>query len=573
MKNTLRYYLFFLLICSCFTAWADDTLMEHHGDHYTINVGTMEPDNEMTLMDVLQLCPELTLMNGMTLNENYILCVDDVALYLDNETFLRMVKAREVETIDIYMNPSVSQGAGGSEAVINIYYKKADKKSTTGKVVTESSTYGNALIYADVNTQQKKLNIRGYALGDLYYVKGTPSEGGLFRERQGLQLTHVSADWDISSVDNLKIKLFQQFTDYKERYYNADESYNIPAIKRTGNMAVVYTRTINDKEGVLQTEAGASYVNENELGLSSRNVTPYFVLELNTPFFVDDLWITAGWEIGYENSWQEEMGRQQFLSNDFYLQLDYNRGPWILTLGSRHSLLNYWDHFQDGELSKRWSHRRNATSFLASAGYKWGRHCVQGSFNRDFYVPSFDDFYEGIPEKREYNPNYHTNMVWRTDLRYTLQQHNIAFLGILTHSWKTDLPTPRENLTGIRTSMTWHKGALRLTAGANYYHKRFSASEEEAARCENFYTLKLAPTLLLGNGFRLSASMLYKSKQKLESTHPHLFASIKVNKDLGRHCNIYADFHDLTGFPTFSIYDDSEKFHNRALTLGFTYRF
>jgi hypothetical protein len=88
----------------------------------------------------------------------------------------------------------------------------------------------------------------------------------------------------------------------------------------------------------------------------------------------------------------------------------------------------------------------------------------------------------------------------------------------------------------------------------------------------NFYQLKLAPTWLLGKGFRLSSVLLYNSRQHIYyEIHPHLFASVKVNKDLGRHCNLFAAFHDIAGPQTGYTFDMVDTYQNRALTIGLTY--
>ena len=84
-----------------------------------------------------------------------------------------------------------------------------------------------------------------------------------------------------------------------------------------------------------------------------------------------------------------------------------------------------------------------------------------------------------------------------------------------------------------------------------------------------YYTLKLAPTLLLGKGFRLSSTLLYNSKQEVPDQPAHLYASVKMNKDLGKRCNVFADFHDLAGQPDREPYLLRQSFHNRALTIGF----
>lgn len=44
---------------------------------------------------------------------------------------------------------------------------------------------------------------------------------------------------------------------------------------------------------------------------------------------------------------------------------------------------------------------------------------------------------------------------------------------------------------------------------------------------------------------RLSATLLYSSRRTLEDQHPHLFATVKANKQLGKKCNLFAEFHPV----------------------------
>ena len=39
-------------------------IVEHQGNHYTIHADALEPDAEMTLLDVLQICPEFMTTDG-----------------------------------------------------------------------------------------------------------------------------------------------------------------------------------------------------------------------------------------------------------------------------------------------------------------------------------------------------------------------------------------------------------------------------------------------------------------------------------------------------------------------------
>lgn len=572
LGNVKRWYILSLLLAVHVVTWADKELIEHYGDHYVINVEALSPDSEMTLIDVLQLCPELTFGKDLLMNSNFVLLVEDIDLLLDHETFLNMVKAQEVETIDVYMNHSVSQTAGGYEGIISIWYKKADKDGTTGKMAMEGSTYGNGRLYADVKTQYGQLGTRSYALADQYYAKGDLSETGSLSMRKLVENVHVSVDWDISPSDNLKLKMFQQYLDGKENY-RYDTHYEAAYRGHLGNLTLNYTHTLNDKEATLKAEAGSTFTSDKESTQEMCMAMPHFFAELSTPLLSDDLWMLAGWEIDYENTWIKELNRQQFLKNDFYLQLDYHHHPWFVTLGCRHAMLNYWErHLYGGDNGQQWSHNRNATTFIASTGYKWGRNIVQGSFSRDFYIPMFGDFYDALGESG-YDVDYRTNLVWRSELRYTYQQRQWTAFGCLTHSWKTDMRTPREELTSINASITWHQGLFRLTAGANAHHQHIASGEWWNELHDNYYSLRLSPTLLLGNGLRLSSTLLYNSPQQRYETNGHLNASVKVSKSLGRSCNIYADFHDLAGMPTMSIYETVGKYRNRALTLSMTYRF
>ena len=130
------------------------------------------------------------------------------------------------------------------------------------------------------------------------------------------------------------------------------------------------------------------------------------------------------------------------------------------------------------------------------------------------------------------------------------------------------MPLPNEALTGFATSVSWQQGSLRLTTGVNVYHLHLSYDE----RVNNmFYTLKLAPTLLLGKGFRLSSTLLYNSKVEAYDQHAHLYASVKLGKDLGKRCHLYADFHDIAGQPKGESFFLRQSFKNRALTIGATY--
>ena len=71
---------FAILACSLLTAKGQDKIIEHEGNKYIIHVEQLNPDSEMTLLDVLHICPELMSSDGKTLSVDYLLSVDDITL-------------------------------------------------------------------------------------------------------------------------------------------------------------------------------------------------------------------------------------------------------------------------------------------------------------------------------------------------------------------------------------------------------------------------------------------------------------------------------------------------------------
>ena len=572
LKKGIKTLLLVAMLLTCnMAARADEDIIEHEGDHYIINVDALHPDSEMTLMDVLNMCPEFVSANGGNLGANYVITVDEIDHYIDAETFFLYTKASEVSSITVFNSASVLHGYSGGTGLISVTYKQPDPSSTSGKVALEGSTYGNGKLYADFATQQKNVTVRGSALTNLQYAKGSMSEGGWFSSRHNTENAHLSLDWDISPKDNLKIRAYQQFFDHKERYNHddPDESFVTPMMEHYVDLTARYTRALSSQGAELIVEGGGDYLSMREDGERVRDSYPYLYTEVSIPCLNDDLQILAGWEIDYDNYWTRGSNRRQILENNIYVQLSYSHGPWTFTLGDRLNILGFWQRsyhpdFEESQLTRH--HNNNYLS--ASVGYSKGRHRLLGSIGRDTYIPGTEDFYSNIMGN---TVNYIIpiqNTLWRSELRYTYQRGSFSWSSSVHHSWRDYSYSFSERLTGIRTSVTWHKGPLRITAGADYVHDQLKYDDDGSSLYDNYYNLKLSPTLLLGKGFRLSSTLLYRSRQKFTDRHAHLLASVKLNKDLGRHCNVYADFRNLAGMPTVTLLQAEESFYNRALTLG-----
>lgn len=528
-------------------------------------------------MDVLQICPELVSANGKRITESYELRIDNITLTMDDEMMLEALKASEISTVEVYLYTSVAISGAGNGGIIDVYLRQQEDGRTSGKLQMEGSTRGNGKVYADVITRGKNVTVRGYALANLEYARGLLEDYERFSSRQGIENMHLAVDWDISEVDNLKIKLFQTFQDSKHRFGSGQDDYTLPGLQRYGMAVASYTHTLNERGATLLAEGGADYLNQSAGDYKQRECFSYFFAETSQPCLDNDLTVLAGWEIDYDNLWNTGYDRQQMMFNDLYLQLDYAKGPWMLTLGDRFRITNYWHRTYNTGDASLWNNNRVENSFLASAGYKAGKHFVQAIFNRDYFTPLIDELYSGYnmeTNRLTHNTDYQTPLFCSTEGRYAYQNENLVVSGSALHSWTTLSAGFDEQLTGVRSSVTWLKGPLRLTAGADFFHDYLDAADYTGSRHDNYFNLRLLPSLQLARGVRISSRLLYSSRKNLlVETHPHLYASVKASKDIGQYLTLYADFHDLAGTPGMYSLQLGSSYDNRALTLGFIYRF
>lgn len=547
-------------------------IVEHQGNHYTIHTDALEPDGEMTLLDVLQICPEFMTIDGKSITADYVLTIDDISIGGNWEGMLQNIKAVELDEVHIYNYSTVANGDDGICGEINITFKDAEQRD--GKIALTGSTYGNGRMFASYAESGEKVSVRGMLNTEFRYGKGSINDGMRVTSRRGIENATAFLNWQPTERDKLEFKLIQGYLDQADRFFVDGESGQDASRERLGEFSATYERTLNDRGAYLYLEGGLDYMNMTENTLDVQTWAPIWNVEAGFPLFTDHLTVTAGWEIDYIKNETKTIEREQYLYNDLYLQFDYELGPWILTVGDRLRLIGIWDRYE-GNLDadeQEWSHSRNDHALHASVGYKRGRHFLQGNLGRNFYTPAVSDFFhtDDLTNLRQYTTDFATNLVWQVEGRYDYQTPKLFASASLLHQWKKDATTSNEQVTGIRTSATWHHGPLRLTAGADYYHQHVDEGAFSDGFHDNYYHLKLAPTLTLGSGWRLSSLLLYSSRKRRYDEHPWLYASLKVNKDLGRYCNVFGDFHDIAGSPIALTSDISGYYKNRALTIGIT---
>ena len=543
--------------------------IEHEGNKYTIHVEQLNPDAEMSLLDLLHICPELMSSDGKTLTADYLLSVDDIMLSVDYEPLLEGIKACDLSEVTVCTYGPVNNWMDGTAGSIDLKFKEG--KGLTGKVGLNGSTYGNGLLYADIAKEGENVTVRAFTQTHLKYGQVDALSGSSITSRKGVENAMLFVDWQMTENDLLKLKLSQGYDEHKDRENDGiiDDGEAELVRQRWGELVATYERTLNEQEAGLYVETGMNYSSNVLVQLGLQIVIPWWIVEFSVPFMNQSLWLTAGYEGDYTNLCYQGLRREQNLYSDLYVQLDYKKGPWVISVGDRFRHNNFWDKHYDEDIRQLWSYNRNDHGLHASVGYRNGRHFVQGIFSRSFFNPQVSDFHTYLEDgPMEHTTYYKTILAWRSEARYTYQTKRLIATGSVKHRLLTDMLLPDESLTSLETSATWHQGGLRLTAGANVNYLHISYDD---AITSTYYTLKLAPTLLFGKGFRLSSTLLYNSKIEAYDQHALLYASVKIGKDLGKRCHFYADFHDIAGQQKGEAYFLRQSFKNRALTIGATY--
>ena len=190
-------------------------------------------------------------------------------------------------------------------------------------------------------------------------------------------------------------------------------------------------------------------------------------------------------------------------------------------------------------------------------------------------MPEINDFL--VDEKSPITANrfsgdgFLTQLVHQGVVRYSYQKKNFFLHSSVEGNWYSHLVGPRHMQLGIRNSVYWKTGPLELTLGVNYYYQHVSSDAKNPSDNDNFVTLKAAPILNLPHGLRLSSVLLYSSRRTIDNQHAHLFATVKANKQLGKKCNVFAEFHDLSGYVIGNWQTLGDLYQNRALSIGATF--
>ena len=190
--NRLKFLLSVVLMACCaLSAWGQEEIIEHEGNKYIIHVERLSPDKDMTLLDVLHICPELMSSDGKTLTADYLLSVDDILLSVDYEPLLEGIKASELSEVIVCTYGAVNNATDGITGSIDLQFREG--KGLKGKLELSGSTYGNGQLFADIANSSENVTVRAFAQTKLQYSHVDDMPKSSITSRNGVENLMVFA--------------------------------------------------------------------------------------------------------------------------------------------------------------------------------------------------------------------------------------------------------------------------------------------------------------------------------------------------------------------------------------------
>ena len=366
MKRVLRIWIVVALV----SAWASLCYglsvavmpgVELQADRTVIYPWRMGLMGEETLMDVLQMMPELMISGYEDVITNYNLRIDNVPINGDVRLILGQMKAKDIDKIQLCDNSGVAKGTIGKSEVLDITMFRRDTVNgmAEGQGGFGREQEGNATVNVLYGSERTDL----YANASYRYQQG-------HREYVSLHMTNR-----FDKRNTLLTYLTQQYLALPDGH-----SQKIMGRAR-------YFHTFNELGTEVFVLGGYQYATDPTYSTQ----LPMFVVELNTPFPVEGLTMMAGVEGDYLMTKQKGTDRSwNVFNHDIYLQFSYAMKRWRFTAGHRVMMYNY--RLSDSDATQTYFDVRNNTN--ASIIFEpnlW--HQIQLAYYRKYFNPAYETLF------------------------------------------------------------------------------------------------------------------------------------------------------------------------------------
>ena len=510
---------------------ADDSLpiIEMKADRTMIYPQRMELTGEESLMDILQMVPELMIAGYEDVINGYNLRIDNCPMNGDVRLILSQMKAKDIAKIQVCDNTGVAKGTVGLGNVLDINMLMPDsvKGFVEGQGGFGKDFEGNGTVNVLYGSQRTDL----YANAAYRYQEGN---------KEYLTL-HMTNRFDVRN------KLLTYFT---QQYL---EQSALSSRKVLGRAR--YFHTFNDVGTELLVVGGYQYASDPIFS----NKLPLYIIELNTPLLTKRLSMMVGVEGDFLMTRQKDTDRRwDVFNHDIYLQFTYSLPQWRFTVGNRVMFYNY--KLVESGTSQKHSDTRNNTN--ACVIYvPDNRNQVQLGYYRKFYNPVYLALFMDANTlfDEEWARAAGQLDEWDIDqfkLSYAYSKQKLTVQAEASFY----VVEGEENYAELGASAYWKTKGLTLAGGPNFY----------IAKNRAFATLRFAPTAYLSHDWQVGMQLVfYTNNSPIREVYgTPVYGCLSVNKQFGKRWNLGVDWHDM-----FDALCSEAVVNRHAANIKLQYRF
>ena len=489
----------------------------------------MELTDEETLMDVLQMMPELMIGGYEDVISSYDLRIDNCPMNGDTRLILSQMKAKDIAKIQVCDNTGVAKGTIGMGRVLDINMKIPEK-------------------------------LKGFVEGQGYLgknVAGIASVNALYGSKHTDLYANTSYRHQDGNEEYLTLHMTNRFDDRNKLLtYFTQQYIDIPSgASRKVMGRARYFHTFNDQGTELLIVGGYQYTSNPVLS----NKLPLYIVELNTPLFSERLSMMLGVEGDFLMTKQKDTDRSwDVFNNDIYLQLTYSLPKWKLTIGNR--ILFYHYKLMDSGISQKHSNTRdNANACVIYVPNN--RNQIQLGYYRKYYNPYYLALFMSVNSLSDEEWAIAKGLLeeWNINqvkLAYTYSKQKLTIQAETSFYAVED----GENFMELDVSAYWRTNGWSLKGGSNLY----------TSKSGTYASFRFAPTAYLPYEWQIGMQVVYYTKNTpiRELTGVPVYGCLSVNKQFGKKWNLGVDWHDM-----FDAFCSKAKENRHAANIKLQYRF
>ena len=519
----------FLLLSVPMFAEGGLPIIEIKADRTMIYPQRMELTGEESLMDVLQMVPELMIAGYEDVIDSYNLRIDNCPMNGDTRLILSQMKAKDIAKIQVCDNTGVAKGTIGMGRVLDINMKMPE-------------------------------SLKGFVEGQGDFgkeVAGIGSVNALYGSQHTDLYANASYRHQDGNEEYLTLHMTNRFDDRNKllTYFTQQYLDNPSAASRKVMGRARYFHTFNDLGTELLIVGGYQYASDPDLS----NKLPIYIVELNTPLLTKRLSMMLGVEGDFLMTRQKDTDRSwDVFNNDIYLQFTYALPQWKLTVGNRVMFYNY--KLMDSGISQKHADTRDNAN--ASVIYlPDNQNQIQLGYYRKYYNPSYAASFM--------NANTLSDEEWAMT-KGQLQERTINQMK-LAYAYSRQKLTVQteasyymiegdENFAELGASVYWKTNGLSLAGGSNLY----------TAKSGTYASFRFAPTAYLPHDWQIGMQVVYYTKKspRREVTGVPVYGCLSVNRQLGKRWHLGVDWHDM-----FDAFCSEAAVNRHAANIRLQYRF